>query len=288
MINLFKKLNEPFPESPSYEGHVRTLVGISIFITLFLYIFQPFEIDTYPYNPFWICAAFGIITFITAIVYDFFTEKVLKLQKDIPSWTLWKWMVDMVCMVSLIAVGNYLYMVYSEWQAFSWSHFIQMLVSTFSLGIFPIVFSGMMIQMRANERHRVQAELLQSNLEKPKPLVEPSNAQVTLTSQKNTQSITLPTTDLLYLEAMQNYVAVCYLKEEKIEKTIFRNTIKQMEEQLETTPLIRCHRSFIVNPDLIENVAGNAQGLRLSLNNLADFEVPVSRKYIPTLRAITS
>jgi len=37
---------------------------------------------------------------------------------------------------------------------------------------------------------------------------------------------------------------------------------------------------------LIEKVAGNAQGLRLSLSNLSDVEIPVSRKYIAALKSL--
>ncbi|MEM1124246.1 MAG: LytTR family DNA-binding domain-containing protein [Bacteroidota bacterium] len=287
MIKLLKKLNEPFPESPSYKGHLKTLTGISIFITLFLYLFRPFELHRFPTDPFWLCASFGLITFLTSVTFDFITIKIINLQRDVPSWTLWKWIIDKLVLVLFIAIGNYFFMVYCGWQSFRWLHFSAMLVSTFSLGIFPIIFSGMMIQIREQEKNSVQAAFLQSNLATALPTAtNESRATVTLSSQKNTQTLTLPIADLLYLEAMQNYVSASYLKDGKVERALFRNTIKNMENQLENTALIRCHRSFMVNTDLIENVAGNAQGLRLSLPHLPDFEVPVSRKYIPTLKKI--
>jgi DNA-binding LytR/AlgR family response regulator len=85
---------------------------------------------------------------------------------------------------------------------------------------------------------------------------------------------------------MQNYVSVCFQKDGISQKELLRNTIKNLETQIQSSVLIRCHRSFMVNSDLIEKVEGNAQGLRLNLKNLEDFEVPVSRKYIPILKEI--
>jgi DNA-binding LytR/AlgR family response regulator len=59
-----------------------------------------------------------------------------------------------------------------------------------------------------------------------------------------------------------------------------------MEEQLQSTAVVRCHRSFLINVNAIEHVSGNAQGLRLQLVMVSGVEVPVSRSYIPKLRAL--
>jgi len=280
---LIKKLNEPFPDDTSFRDNIFFIVGVGIFVTLFLYLLQPFGIQTYPQDPFLICLGFGILTIVAGIAYDFFEIYVLRLVKDVPSWTLWKWMLNMACLILFISLCNYLYMTYlMGWQNFVWTHFLHMIYNTLAIGIFPIVLSGLLIQMNAYKRNQKQAENIQSALI---PITKPTQF-ITLTSQNKSQSLKVATDHLFYLEAQQNYVSIYHLQEGKIEKTVFRNTIKQMEAQLQTTPLFRCHRSFLVNTELIEKVAGNAQGLRLSLSNLPEVEIPVSRKYIAALKSL--
>lgn len=282
MKNILKKLNEPFPESNSFQDDFRFIVGVGIFVTLFLYFFQPFGVNHYPGNPFWICAAFGVITIIVSSAYEFFCTYILKLKKDIPSWTLGKWIFFTVGLVSIIALSNYLFLFYMQWVSIDVDAFLQIFTGTLFIGLFPIVLSGLMIQMNADKRNQTQAIGMQEAL----PALPTVIQEITLTNHTNQSALTLSANQLYYLEAMQNYVSIHHRKETTIEKVLFRHTLSAMEKQLQNTSIIRCHRSYLVNTNLIEKVTGNAQGLRLTLKGLPDVQIPVSRKYIPTLKAL--
>ncbi len=283
MKNILKKLNEPFPEDISLQHNIRSIIGVGVFVTLFLYVLRPFGLDNYPDGQLLICIKFGLLTVFAGLAYDLFGLYVLGLKKDLPSWTLWKWIVSAIFLILFISICNYLFMMsLMGWDGFKWYNFFYMIISTFSVGIFPIIFSGMLVQMNAYKRNQTQAKDMQATLS-PKPTKVHS---IKLTGENSREVHSFPLSALLYLESMQNYVSVCHLQAGKIEKTVFRSTIKRMESQTANSPLVRCHRSFVVNTNLIEQVAGNAQGLRLTLKDLPDFEVPVSRKYIPTLKAL--
>ncbi len=282
MKKFLKRLNEPFPENNSFAADFRFIVGVGIFVTLFLYFFRPFEMNRYPGNPFYLCATFGMITIIVASAYELFGTYILKLKKDVPSWTLGKWILFTLGLISTIGISNYLFLIYKCWVATDLATFMQIFIGTIFIGVFPVVLSGLMIQIKADKRNRIQATGMQEAL----PISPTTVQKITLTTPTNQSTLTLPTNQLYYLEAMQNYVAIHYLKEGQMEKVLFRNTLSAMEKQLQATSIIRCHRSFLANTDLIEKVAGNAQGLRLTLKGLPDFEIPVSRKYIPILKAL--
>lgn len=285
MNNLLKKLKEPFPEDTSLQHNIRSVMSVGLFVTLFLYLLQPFGLNSYPENPIWICIGFGIVTIVAAIIYELIGMYVLRLQKDLPSWTLWKWIINAIFLVLFISICNYLYSNYLfGWEDFSWFRFQYTIYSTLAIGIFPIVFSGLMVQMNAYKRNQVQAKNIQASL-------IPTNTSkklITLTSQNKNQVLKIAEDQLFYIEARQNYVSICYQKEGQITYELFRNTIKNISTQVTGTSIFRCHRSFLVNTTLIEAVAGNAQGLRLTLKEIADFEVPVSRKYIAALKALIS
>ncbi len=283
MKNILKKLNEPFPEDISLQHNIRSIVGVGVFVTVFLYLLRPFGLDNYPGGKLLICIKFGLVTVFAGLSYDLFGIYVLGLKKDLPSWTLWKWIVSAIFLILFISICNYLFMMtLMAWGGFSWYNFFYMITSTFAVGIFPIIFSGMLVQMNAYKRNQIQAKDMQAALSPKQTKVH----TIILAGENSREDYLFPFADLLYIEAMQNYVSVCHFKAGTIEKTVFRSTIKRMETQTMGSPLIRCHRSFMVNANLIEKVAGNAQGLRLTLKGLPDFEVPVSRKYIPTLKKL--
>ena len=284
MKKILNKLNEPFPESNSFQDDFRFIVGVGIFVTFFLFFLQPFGMNHYPGNPFWICVIFGIITIIASTAYEFFCTYILKLEKDVLAWTLGKWILFTIGLVATIAISNYLFLYYMGWVATGLDDFVQIFISTLFIGIFPVVLSGLMIQIKADKRNQIQASDMQEVL----PIAPPTSETITLTAQSNQPALTLPVHELFYLEAMQNYVSIHYLKDHQIEKVLFRHTISAMEKQLQNTSIIRCHRSYLVNTNLIEKVAGNAQGLRLTLKGLPDVQIPVSRKYIPVLRELIS
>lgn len=283
MRQFFKKLNEPFPESENFKDNIKSIIGVGIFITFFLFFFQVGGMNSYSFNTFLMCLNFGVITMVVATTLDLFASKVLKIKKNEPSWTLKKWIIYMFVLLILISQFNFAYFSYlNGFKNFKWDHFGIMVFYTIAVGIFPVVFSGLIVQLKSNQKNQIQAADLQTNL----PHQKNTNEFIHLFSENKKQELKILANDILYIEAMQNYVSICYRKENKSQKELIRNTIKNIESQLAGTQLIRCHRSFIVNANLISKIEGNAQGLKLRLLQMEDFHVPVSRKYIPILRQL--
>lgn len=96
--------------------------------------------------------------------------------------------------------------------------------------------------------------------------------------------------DFLYAEAKGNYVKVGYRsdsdKEKKITWRLLRATMKQAEEAVSACPfIIRCHRAFLVNIQMVVKVDGNSQGYKLNLEGCEE-DVPVSRAYAKEVKAL--
>ncbi|MEO1450558.1 MAG: LytTR family DNA-binding domain-containing protein, partial [Bacteroidota bacterium] len=85
-----------------------------------------------------------------------------------------------------------------------------------------------------------------------------------------------------YVESDKNYLNLYCLDQAPVR---IRSTVKEFGEAVgDFDWLIRCHRAYYVNLHQIESVSGNAQGLTLHLKK-SDQTIPVSRAYIPTLKA---
>jgi DNA-binding LytR/AlgR family response regulator len=83
--------------------------------------------------------------------------------------------------------------------------------------------------------------------------------------------------NIAFLEAQDNYVQVNYFEQGMFKRRLLRTTMRKMEDSLkEYDFLFRCHRTYLVNFDLVERVSGNAQGYRLHLSGIEE-TIPVSR-----------
>ena len=86
---------------------------------------------------------------------------------------------------------------------------------------------------------------------------------LTLTGTTN-EHVTLDITDLLYIEAVGNYVKVVNKKDGEIHTHMLRATMKQMEDSLQAYPMIvRCHRAFMVNLGQVEQISSNSRAMQL-------------------------
>ena len=92
-------------------------------------------------------------------------------------------------------------------------------------------------------------------------------------------------TDLLYIEAVGNYVKVCHLRDGQVQTDMLRATMKQTEETLQDYPMIvRCHRAFLVNLRQVEQVISHAGSTQLLIKHCHE-SLPVSRSNMAQVRA---
>ncbi|MEM7551441.1 MAG: LytTR family DNA-binding domain-containing protein [Bacteroidota bacterium] len=280
-IKLF--INAPFPDSCDLNEVVKEFIPIALFVSAFLFFFRPFGIQ-YSEGPFLlICFAYGLITYVIGIAYEVFQLSVLKIDKESPEWTFGKWIISTLILVLLIAIGNYLLsFAIGNNNQLSFSNLLVFVVYTLSIGIFPIVIMGLIRQLKNQKQNDVIASEISVHHSEIDPVEK--GERINIPSLNENEILQLDPAELLYLEAMENYVAVHYLNGEVPTKKLVRNTLKAVSEVLPENLFLRCHRSFVVNLRLIQEVEGNAQGLKLGLQNVREAKVPVSRKYISILK----
>ena len=121
------------------------------------------------------------------------------------------------------------------------------------------------------------------------PIIEEDSAsqdsQITLEGNTN-EHVTLEISDLLYLEAVGNYVKVTELRDGEVHTTMLRATMKQMEDALQAYPMIvRCHRAFMVNLGQVEQISSNSRAMQLVMRHSHD-AIPVSRSNVSKLKEL--
>jgi DNA-binding LytR/AlgR family response regulator len=103
--------------------------------------------------------------------------------------------------------------------------------------------------------------------------------KVELSSENRSEKLELSFNNILTIKAADNYVEINYLHKEEIRKKLLRNSLKNIESQLDSySNFVRCHRTFIVNLNNVKKLTRNYKGTFLELDN--EEHIPVSRHYL--------
>ena len=98
----------------------------------------------------------------------------------------------------------------------------------------------------------------------------------------NTQKLKLmiASSAVLYIEADENYVHVRYLEGERLKDYPLRASMKSLEDLMQKHGLLRCQRSYYINPSHIKVLRRDKEGMisaELDVPNVKS--IPVSPKY---------
>ena len=143
----------------------------------------------------------------------------------------------------------------------------------------------MQIKASSNTSQGENADVIPSSSgDKTSPSLEGPEETLTLSGTTN-ESVTLHVSDLLYIEAVGNYVKVNHLRDQQVRTDMLRATMKQMEETLHHYPMIvRCHRAFLVNLGNVEQIASHSGSIQLLIKHSHD-SLPVSRSNMVHVKA---
>lgn len=85
---------------------------------------------------------------------------------------------------------------------------------------------------------------------------------------------------VIFIRSDDNYVHIHYMDQGRPKKFILRSSIRALEDNLVKHGLVRCHRSYVINPAFIKIVHRDGSGLIVAELNQDGYEsIPISRKY---------
>lgn len=280
MESVEKWLLQPYPKE-SWKTHLVNAGWSSLFVTFFLIAFQPFGMkveEEWFWNYALVCVYFGLTAGVTLL----FAGAVMEIFSGIfneNKWVIWKEILANIVTVSLIGFTNLIFASFYFGFDFSWDVFLYWQKVTFAVGIFPVFFGAYIKQNKLQKKYTSGARTLNASIASHSGIRENSGARdlIQFTGENQHELLQLNASQVLYLEAADNYVRIFYVEEGTLKSQLLRSTLKNMEAQLAAHPqFFRCHRTYIVNLHHITHVSGNAQGYKLELKHTAQ-TVPVSR-----------
>lgn len=109
-------------------------------------------------------------------------------------------------------------------------------------------------------------------------------AYVQIFDEKGEMRLSVRREHLLLIESADNYICVWYTNNNAPKKVLVRNTLKQVAEQLASTHIQRCHRSYMVNLDHVKVLRREKEGIFVELGIVGVPDVPISKTYSDSIQ----
>ena len=259
-------LLRPFPDRTFDRsvifGHGRT--AAFVFIAL-LFLF-----------PVTLALAYGLVTFVVAITYSYVTER-LGVRRRGPRWTMLRWTLDQAVLLFLVSVACFLLHNYTVgWTLMNLQVLLYITVPTVLVGLLPIIFSGIAVQLRAEQEYQKVAGRVQVGLltDSPGPL---SDAQIVLGGDAG--AVVSPESIVFGVRLGEQATCLHDLDGATQQVSL---PIAAVVAGLDGNEIVRCHPDYLVNLRYLIAVSANAQGLLLKLRGTGT-AVPVTKAYFRVL-----
>lgn len=282
---ILKKLNSPYPINFSIPSILKNNLLYGLFVFLFLYIFQPFNIGSIKNNFMLICLGYGFVTSFVMTTYNLTFIYLFSIFSDESNWTTGKEIIQVLLNITLIGLGNLIYSNLIGISNFSLRNLMFFEFYTLAVGVFPTAFSVFYKQKSLNEKYAKGSEIINLSIQKNEKTNTVNNEKITVFSENKNEDFELLADELVFLKAADNYVEVNFLKAGNYQKRLVRNSLKNIQNALSEKIFFRCHKSYIINLNHVAYFSGNAQGYKLHLDELSEI-IPVSRNHNETIKKL--
>jgi hypothetical protein len=280
MEGIIERLQRPFPIEMGLWKKLKSAGAISGFVFLFLWIFAPFQMNGLGDRLMMICLGYGLTTFFILLLLNVGVQTALPGLFREQRWTLFHEIMWVLIIILTIAIGNLFYSNFIGIAALRLSNFLYLGGYTVAVGVFPIMVSLFYREFTLRRHFEVESELVNHELAAHPPALVKENEIMVIPAENPRDNLEIHASDLLFIQAAENYIEVHTRNHQKTTKHILRNTLGAVTDQLETegSHFFRCHKSYLVNVNQVQKVSGNAQGYKLHLAD-TDLMIPVSRRY---------
>ena len=106
------------------------------------------------------------------------------------------------------------------------------------------------------------------------------------TDENGKLKFVVASSSVVYAAAEENYVRIHYLEGVRLKDYVLRNSMKSVEAVCEGKGLVRCHRSYIINPAHVRALIKGKEGVIEAEMGVDCPPIPVSKRYYDMLASL--
>lgn len=298
---MLEFLNRPYPFTFIPSRRIKQIIPIGFCVFLFLTLFKPFGLGNNPdyiiFSAYMVtCASFaGLLTtvLIPLAFPKYFDESKWTLKRNL----IWVIGINIIFIIIMFpALNIFLILKYNTFQELTFKNFLWWFYVQLILGVSLGIIINLVNQYYLLKKHNKIAVDINAATEKEKLEHTQTNIEHAIINNETNllefeidkfNKVTFSVENLIYVEALGNYINIAYHNKEDRKITI-RETISNIEKKISSSKIIyKPHRSYMVNLQFIKNITGDSQGLKIHLKGFEKV-IPVSRNRIKEFRKLTT
>ena len=115
-------------------------------------------------------------------------------------------------------------------------------------------------------------------------IAEPSDALVKFYDEHKRLKLSIDPAAVICIQADANYVIIRYMDADRVKEYLLRASMKSVENTVTQHGLVRCHRSYFVNPRFVKLLSKNKEGMISAELLQAEVpSIPVSKQFYKQL-----
>ena len=270
--HIAKQACQPFRLLATLKQRMVFASGMFVFSLLFLLLFIPFNITEWIVytSPFKVLqlpglgVIVGILISISQLLqYFLFRNKQLKVYHILIGF-----------FIDTVMISIPLSILYSIPANSFWIEFRQTMAIVVPLALLWYILGISLMTLWNNYYNK---EISISRQEDLKPTIQVD--RINIKDGNGQLRLSLRPEDLIYFESADNYVIVFFRKNQRISREVVRNSLKNIETDLNAYNCVRCHRSFIVNIANVTAIKKKGRSYIIELDGI-DSPIPISRGYV--------
>lgn len=244
------------------EKWILTLTaGFFLFFVLYFYegFGIPKGISPTGHGLFFRSFCFGLLAIFSFFLNEFFLRPLFSIKNSIHLLLWYIWELVVIWHLTYVLI-NYFW----GWQPFSWYGYFDLLGEISSVMVIPVLITEVYKRVYLNATTSSRKLLFGTDNEKESLVIGPD--------------------EFLYVTSQDNYVDIYFEVNGNLKRETLRGTLKSIEQNFSgSESVMRCHRSFIVNPTKIIHLSQSSRAIKAKLP--FNIELPVSKKYLPRIRS---
>ena len=262
-------------------GQLLIVVISSLFALVFLTAYVPFSETAWfqvgKSNYFFITAAFVGSGMLFLTLSRILMNWVIRKSRHFPFWLYILWL---FLEIMIIAVCHTL-ISYFEIQAtdhsFGYLYAKSVLITFIALAV-PYIVTVLAIMLKDTQRHLM---LTKSDTVESDDEVMPEHTEIiNLMDNNGNLKLSVKLDNLYYIKAEDNYINVFYQRSGAIASYMLRCKMQTIADNcVDSSSLMRCHRSYIVNINKVSVLHNEADGFVIDFEREGLESIPVSKTY---------
>lgn len=248
----------------------QVLFTLSVFISFFLVLFQPFYLHNVSVSELLQASiGTGVIFFLVGCILNTLRAKGYWIFGKNPLLAELAYTLVFIVLVGLLV---YVLRLNSEYVELSWGSLLQFQAFAFVMAIVPMFIGRLLTSLV-----RLQRDVNTRNELQRKSTIDIEGSQIALQLAGSEEPFLFPFEKWIAAKAAGNYVELYFNTPNHKPVVLLRTTLKTLVDAMQhEESFFQCHRSFVINIDYFSQLIGGSQAYKLELIGLAS-PVPVAR-----------